>query len=56
MVEDILDAEVGKVHPGADGLILVPYWNSTMNPYWDDRANRHIYPALKELLRRLADC
>ncbi|AKT40517.1 xylulokinase [Chondromyces crocatus] len=25
--------------PGADGLLLVPYWNGVMNPYWDDDAS-----------------
>lgn len=25
--------------PGANGLVLVPYWNGVMNPYWDDDAS-----------------
>lgn len=25
--------------PGAHGLLLVPYWNGVMNPYWDDDAS-----------------
>jgi len=33
--EDILEQEASLIAPGADGLILVPYWNSAMNPYWD---------------------
>ena len=24
--------------PGSQGLMLVPYWNSVMNPYWDPSA------------------
>lgn len=26
------------VAPGADGLLLVPYWSGVMAPYWDDMA------------------
>ncbi|MBX3184978.1 MAG: hypothetical protein KF915_20315 [Polyangiaceae bacterium] len=25
--------------PGAEGLMLVPYWAGVMNPYWDDAAS-----------------
>jgi sugar (pentulose or hexulose) kinase len=28
-----------KVPPGSEGLILVPYWNNVMNPYWDGSAS-----------------
>lgn len=24
--------------PGADGLLLLPYWQGVMNPHWDERA------------------
>jgi xylulokinase len=34
-----LEAEAAKLPPGADGLLLVPYWNGVMNPYWDDDAS-----------------
>jgi xylulokinase len=34
-----LEAEARKLPPGADGLLLVPYWNGVMNPYWDDDAS-----------------
>jgi xylulokinase len=27
------------IEPGAGGLMLVPYWNSVMNPYWDPSAS-----------------
>lgn len=33
-----LELEAGKLAAGADGLLLVPYWNGVMNPYWDDDA------------------
>jgi xylulokinase len=33
-----LDGEAGALGPGAGGLVLLPYWNGVMNPYWDDRA------------------
>ena len=26
------------IPPGAHGLVLVPYWNSAMSPYWDPHA------------------
>jgi xylulokinase len=46
--------------PGAEGLILIPYWNSVMNPYWDASASgitlgwrghhkpAHLYQAILE--------
>ena len=34
-----LEAEAEKMPPGADGLLLVPYWNGVMNPLWDDQAS-----------------
>ena len=33
-----LDREAAALGPGARGLVLLPYWNGVMNPYWDDRA------------------
>lgn len=33
-----LEVEAAALGPGADGLLLVPYWNGVMNPYWDDDA------------------
>lgn len=33
-----LEQEARALPPGADGLLLVPYWNGVMNPYWDDNA------------------
>ena len=37
--EDVLEAAAAGISPGADGLVLVPYWNSAMNPYWDAAAS-----------------
>jgi sugar (pentulose or hexulose) kinase len=37
--EEILDKAASKIAPGAQGLMLVPYWNSAMNPYWDASAS-----------------
>lgn len=46
--------------PGANGLLLVPYWNNVMNPYWDPAATglvmgwtvahrrHHLYRAILE--------
>ena len=36
--EEMLEAAAAKLPPGALGLMLVPYWNSVMNPYWDPLA------------------
>ncbi len=33
------DDVIAEIPPGAEGLILVPYWNSAMNPYWDAEAS-----------------
>jgi xylulokinase len=35
---DVYEREVAALPPGADGLLLVPYWNNVMNPYWDPAA------------------
>ncbi|MBN1429528.1 MAG: xylulose kinase [Anaerolineae bacterium] len=37
-VEAGLEADACQVPPGSQGLMLVPYWNSAMNPYWDAAA------------------
>ncbi len=34
-----LERMAAKVPPGALGLLLVPYWNNVMNPYWDPAAS-----------------
>jgi xylulokinase len=33
-----VDVEAARLEPGSSGLMLVPYWNGVMNPYWDDDA------------------
>jgi xylulokinase len=33
-----LEARAETLPAGSDGLMLVPYWNAVMNPYWDDDA------------------
>jgi sugar (pentulose or hexulose) kinase len=35
---DRYEAAAREVGPGAGGLVLVPYWNNVMNPYWDPSA------------------
>jgi xylulokinase len=37
--EAVLEAAAANIPPGSLGLILVPYWNSAMNPYWDASAS-----------------
>ncbi|MFQ5859233.1 MAG: FGGY-family carbohydrate kinase, partial [Anaerolineae bacterium] len=36
--EEILEAAAAEVPPGSLGLMLVPYWNHAMTPYWDPAA------------------
>jgi len=33
-----LEAEAATVGPGADGVLLLPYWSGTMAPFWDPDA------------------
>ena len=35
---DVYERQAAALSPGADGLVLVPYWNNVMNPYWDPAA------------------
>jgi sugar (pentulose or hexulose) kinase len=37
--EMLYDEAIAAIPPGAEGLMLVPYWNSAMNPYWDAAAS-----------------
>lgn len=58
--EEQLEAAATKLPPGAQGLMLVPYWNNVMNPYWDPAATgvvigwtgahgrEHLYRAILE--------
>ncbi len=55
-----LEQAAALIPPGAAGLVLVPYWNGAMNPYWDAGASgimaglrgihgpAHIYRAILE--------
>jgi sugar (pentulose or hexulose) kinase len=36
--EEILEAAAAQIPAGAAGLLVVPYWNNVMNPYWDPTA------------------
>lgn len=36
--EEMLEAAARKLPPGAQGLMLVPYWRGVMPPYWDAAA------------------
>ncbi len=57
---DTYEAAAGSLPPGAGGLMLVPYWNNVMNPYWDPAATgivigwttahrrHHLYRAILE--------
>ncbi len=33
-----METEALSIPPGAQGLLVLPYWNSVMNPYWDASA------------------
>ncbi len=34
-----LEQEARRLAPGSEGLILVPYWNGVLGPYWDAAAS-----------------
>jgi len=36
--EEVLETAARKLPPGALGLMLVPYWNAVMPPFWDAKA------------------
>ncbi|HUN06546.1 MAG TPA: FGGY-family carbohydrate kinase [Aggregatilineales bacterium] len=36
--EEVLELAASKLPPGSLGLMLVPYWNGVMPPYWDPGA------------------
>lgn len=54
------EQQAATVAPGCDGLVVVPYWNGALTPYWDARARgimvgltgvhgrAHIYRAILE--------
>lgn len=37
--EMVMEARAQDIPPGSEGLVLVPYWNTAMNPYWDPAAS-----------------
>jgi xylulokinase len=40
---DLLEAAAARVGPGAEGLLLVPYWASAQTPYWDPDARGMLF-------------
>jgi sugar (pentulose or hexulose) kinase len=58
--QDIWEAAATNVPPGSLGLVVVPYWNHAMTPYWDTAASgitigwtgvhgrEHLYRAILE--------
>ncbi|TFD63338.1 FGGY-family carbohydrate kinase [Cryobacterium sp. Hh38] len=59
-IEQRLEREAVQVAPGSGGLLVVPYWNGALTPYWDHNARgiilgltgihsrAHIYRAVLE--------
>jgi xylulokinase len=55
-----LSSQAASLPPGAEGLVVLPYWNSALNPYWDADARgviigwrgshtpAHVYRAMLE--------
>ena len=39
VTEEVLEGHARAVTPGTNGLMLVPYWNTALNPYWDAGAS-----------------
>ena len=40
---DLLEAAAARLLPGAEGLLLVPYWASAQTPYWDPAARGIVF-------------
>ena len=38
-LQDIYDQAASALPPGSEGLMVVPYWNSVLSPYWDPAAS-----------------
>lgn len=38
-LHDLYDRAAAAIPPGSAGLVLVPYWNSVLGPYWDPAAS-----------------
>ncbi|HSB02624.1 MAG TPA: FGGY-family carbohydrate kinase, partial [Anaerolineales bacterium] len=38
-LQEFYDQAARAVSPGSEGLVLVPYWNSVLGPYWDAAAS-----------------
>jgi len=38
-LQDFYDQAASVVPPGSAGLVVVPYWNSVLGPYWDPAAS-----------------
>ena len=38
-LQDYYDQAASKLPPGSAGLVVVPYWNSVLGPYWDPAAS-----------------
>lgn len=38
-LQDFYDQAASAVPPGSAGLMVVPYWNSVLGPYWDPAAS-----------------
>jgi xylulokinase len=38
-IQDFFDRAASALPPGSDGLVVVPYWNSVLGPYWDPSAS-----------------
>lgn len=37
-IEKRLELEAAHIAPGCNGLLVVPYWNGALTPYWDHNA------------------
>jgi sugar (pentulose or hexulose) kinase len=59
-LRDHYEQAAGEIPPGSQGLVVLPYWNSVLGPYWDPAASgaiigwrgfhrrEHLYRAILE--------
>jgi sugar (pentulose or hexulose) kinase len=60
VLQEFYEQSASGIPPGSEGLVVVPYWNSVLGPYWDPEASgmivgwrgshqlQHLYRAILE--------
>lgn len=59
-LQEFYEQSASRIPPGSEGLVVVPYWNSVLGPYWDPEASGMIvgwrgYHQLQHLYRAILE-